>query len=358
MITSVDSFLKKFFTFVILSRIALILFPLLVQILLLPEKNYSWNYWDAPHYIYIASHGYTNSGDPANFIVFLPLYPFILSLFNFFKNPEAVGIITSIVFFLAACAILYKLLLLSYPRPFVQRFLILLSVFPTSYFFSAPYTESLFLFLFGLSFYFLRKGNFAFSGIFSGLATLTRPFGILLLPSLCFAWLKEKKLLSLILLFLPTLIAVGIYLLLNQQIYGDPLAFQKILAVNWQKRFALPWVSIADSWKIALSGNVTSYTILVGWAEAVSATLLFLLIPYAFKKLSKPFFVYYLLATVFITSTGFILSSPRYLLSIPPFFILLTHLTKNKLVYGFWVFLSILSLSYLTLFYVTGQWAF
>lgn len=252
-----NSFLKKFLIFVIFSRITLIVLPLLIQILFLPEKNYSWNYWDAPHYIYLAQEGYTNSGDPANFIVFLPLYPLVLSAFNFLKNPEMVGVITSLSFFLLACLVLSKLLRLSYPEKFVQRFLILLAIFPTSYFFGAPYTESLFLLLFALSFYFFRKGSFTLSGISSGLASLTRPFGILLVPSLFFGWFKNKnkKFWHLFSLFVPTLIAIGIYLYLNYQTYGNLLAFQKILTENWQKKFEYPWVSLLDSWRIALTGG-------------------------------------------------------------------------------------------------------
>lgn len=333
---------------------------MLLQVLLLPGKNYSWNYWDAPHYIYIATHGYVNSGDAANFIVFLPLYPALLALFNFLKNPEAVGILTSTVFFVLACIFLYKLLRLDYKEKFVERFLILLLIFPTSYFFGAPYTESLFIFLFALAFYSGRKSRWGLSGIFSGLAVLTRPFGILFAPAIFFDWLKDKnkKVWQLIAIFLPTLIAVAIYLVINQKIYGDTLAFQKILVNNWQKHFAFPWKSIADSWRIALGPGTIFFRAMIGWAEAIPVTLLWILIPYAYKKLRRSYFIYYLLSTIFLSSTSFILSTPRYLLSIPSFFILLTLLTKNKTIYSIWISTSVVLLCYLTLFYVTGQWAF
>jgi len=355
-----NSFLKKFLILLIISRIALIILPLLVQILLLPGKTYSWNYWDTPHYIYLATHGYVNVGDPANFIVFMPLYPLILALFNFVKNAEAVGILISTASFAFACVLLYKLLRLDYEEKFVERFLLLLLIFPTSYFFGAPYTESLFVLLFALSFYFGRKSNWGLSGFFSGLAVLTRPFGILFAPAIFFDWRKgkNKKIWQLAAIFLPTLIAIIIYLVINQRIYGNALAFQRILVNNWQKHFAFPWQSIADSWRIALGSGTIFFRVMIGWAEAVSATLLWLLIPYAYKKLRKSYFVYYLLGVIFLSSTSFILSTPRYLLSIPPFFILLTHLTKNKIVYTVWIFISTILLSYLTLSYVTGQWAF
>ncbi|MCW4031638.1 MAG: hypothetical protein NWE80_04665, partial [Candidatus Bathyarchaeota archaeon] len=39
--------------------------------------------WDSPHYMYIAQNGYVNEGDPANFIVFFPLYPLLVRLITF-----------------------------------------------------------------------------------------------------------------------------------------------------------------------------------------------------------------------------------------------------------------------------------
>ncbi len=333
---------------------------MLMQILILPGRGYSWNHWDAPHYLYLATNGYTNTGDPANFIVFMPLYPLLLALFNFVKSAEAVGMLISATSFAFACVILYKLLRLDYEKTFVERFLLILLIFPTSYFFSAPYAESLFILFFALAFYSGRKNKWWLSGIASGLAALTRPFGVLFAPAIFFDWLKDKnkKVWQLMAIFLPTLIAVAIYLFINQKIYGDALAFQKILVNNWQKHFAFPWKSIADSWQIALGPGTTFFRVMIGWAEAVSATLLWILVPYAYKKLRRSYFIYYLLSLIFLSSTSFILSTPRYFLSIPPFFILLAYLTKNKIIYVVWIFISTILLSYLTLSYVTGQWAF
>ena len=39
-----------------------------------------WNRWDAPHYIDLAKNGYTNVGEGRYFIVFMPLYPFLIKL--------------------------------------------------------------------------------------------------------------------------------------------------------------------------------------------------------------------------------------------------------------------------------------
>jgi len=41
---------------------------------------------DAPHYLHLAEHGYVSTGDKANLIVFYPLYPLLVKLFNIFCN--------------------------------------------------------------------------------------------------------------------------------------------------------------------------------------------------------------------------------------------------------------------------------
>lgn len=38
-----------------------------------------FSHWDSPHYIDIAENGYVNDGEQRLFIVFFPLYPFLIS---------------------------------------------------------------------------------------------------------------------------------------------------------------------------------------------------------------------------------------------------------------------------------------
>jgi hypothetical protein len=42
-----------------------------------------FTHWDANTYLDIAKNGYINSGDQATYIVFFPLYPFLIRLFGF-----------------------------------------------------------------------------------------------------------------------------------------------------------------------------------------------------------------------------------------------------------------------------------
>jgi len=361
---------ENLLTFALLTRILTLILPWLTITLLFPEKtplNFAqftqtaWSRWDGPHYMYLAEHWYTNIGDAANFIVFFPLYPFILKGFLFFiKDTAIAGIALSMILYLAGSYYFYKLVALDYPEKIARWATVALVIFPTSYFFNAPYTESLFLLIFSITMYAARKENWILAGIFAGLGTLSRPFGILLIPAVLTEWFlgKERKWKYLPAIIIPSLVAGLAYLYLNKIIYRNPFEFQNILASHWQKHLVSPVASIMDSWRIALSGGLTNFVIMVGWAEALTITISWILIPFAFIKLRKSWAVFYFLSILLFSSTSFILSTPRYLLSVPPIFVLIALAEKNYLFKIVWRFASVALLICLSIIFARGQWAF
>lgn len=360
----------KLLIFLLTTRLLMLVLPWLTIALLFPESShpnffnftsYAWNRWDAPHYLYIAQNWYTNVGDEANFIVFFPLYPLIVKTFlTLLQAPVISAIFSSIIFFILGSYYFYRLVGIDFDKKIARLSVIYLSIFPTSFFFNVPYTESLFLLLFSSTLFYARRGSWIPSGILAGLGTLSRPFGILLLPTILIEWYLSKKrgLRYLPIIILPTIMAISSYIYLNNSVYGNPLEFQKVLATNWHKHFVSPIVSISDSWKIALSGGLTNFGLLVGWAEALTITLSWFLIPSVFKYLRLSWAVFYLLSIVLFSSTGFILSTPRYLLSVPPFFVLLALANKSYLFRTIWTFTSIGMLFCLSILFARGQWAF
>lgn len=362
--------LENLLYFALLTRILTLILPWLTITLLFPDKTHlnfieftqiSWSRWDAAHYIYLATHWYTNMGDAANFIVFFPLYPFILKGFLFFiKDAAFVGIAVSIILYLAGSYYFYKLVVLDYPEKIARWATIALAIFPTSYFFNAPYTEALFLLIFSLTMYTARKENWILAGIFAGLGVITRPSGIILLPAILVEWFfgKNKKWKFLPALITPTILSGLSYLYLNKIIYGNPFEFKNILASHWQKHLVSPISSIIDSWRIAFSGGLTNFVIMVGWAEAITITISWILVPIAFMKLRRSLAVFYFLSILLFSSTSFILSTPRYLLSVPPIFLLAALAQKNYLFKIIYQFASIALLICLSIIFARGQWAF
>ena len=344
--------------------------PWLMLNLLSPEKTpitflqslqTYWARWDGLHYVYLANNWYTNIGDAANFIVFFPLYPLILKIVaGVFGNTAISGIFLSTVLFLIATYFFYKVVKDVYGENAAVFSVIALGVFPTSYFFNSPYTESLFLLIFSVAMYYAERGNWIVSGITAGLGVITRPFGILLLPSILIEWFysKKRKLKQLPILIFPSLIAGLLYLNLNKITYGNFFEFQKILASHWQKHPTFFVTSILDSWRIAFSGGLSNYVIMVGWMEAISITVSWLLIFPVIKYLKRSWAVFYILSVFLFSSTSFILSTPRYLLSVPPLFALIGIASKNKFFALSWGFVSVALLALLATLFASGQWAF
>ena len=347
--------LKKLIIFLIVTRIALFVYAGSVM-------HFAGN-WDGSHYIYISQHGYTNIGDEANFIVFLPLYPAIIGVVNLIiGNSPLASILVSNILFVFAGIIFYKLLKQHYSEKFSVFVVVLMAIFPTSYFFSSSYPESLFVLLFCISFYFLDKNFVALSGLAGALLTLTRPFGVLVWPALGIESLKPKKISRIAVLIIFAVLSISSYLAINYFVYHDFFAFQRILKDHWQKSFVFPWQGIYQSWRVAILYNKwDDYKIMVGWGEAISSTLAWIFVPLSFNKKFKirlSWAFYYLLGVIFFTSTGFILSAPRYLLSLPPFFLILARVLKPKAAGVVWIIISTVLLFYLTGIAVKGGGAF
>jgi Gpi18-like mannosyltransferase len=171
--------------------------------------------WDGNSYSYIARYGYTDKGTEKNYIVFPPVYPAIVRpIGHLINNYPLAGMLISNIFFVFACIIFYKLLRLDYTEKFSKYVVILISIFPTSFFFSVAYPEALFFLIFTLSFYLVRIDKFNESLISSALAPLTRPFGIAIYPSLFVSWVKNEKreVIQLFFLALSFVLSCSIYL--------------------------------------------------------------------------------------------------------------------------------------------------
>lgn len=314
--------------------------------------------WDGNSYTFITDNWYVTTGPEKYFIVFPPLYPILVKLLSFLGFGSVLsGIILSNILFVAGMVLLYKLILLDYKPKVALLTIILISVFPTTFFFSVAYPESLFVFLFALTFYLARKRNYIWAYLAGGLTVLTRPFGILLLPALA---LQRKKLFILGLAFG---IPIAIYLLINYLTFGNPFTFLDFLKENWQKSFSFPWEGIIASWKRGLytSQEEFNYKYLVGYGEATTSTLAWVFVFVGIKKwgIKHPYWICLFLSTILFTSTGFILSAPRYLLSIPPFFILLADLLhKNKILTAIWIVTSVALLFYISYEFAWGHWTF
>ncbi len=152
--------------------------------------------WDGFWYKLIAEQGY--GGPPPNdaFPAFWPLYPWLMAVGSRLTGAsvETAGWVISHVAFLIALILLYRLVALDFDRPTARRTLLALALFPTAFFFSAVYTESLFLMLAVGALLSARQGNWLLAGLLGALTALTRFQGMLLLVPFAVLFLQQHRL--------------------------------------------------------------------------------------------------------------------------------------------------------------------
>jgi Gpi18-like mannosyltransferase len=319
--------------------------------------------WDSPHYTYLAQFGYTNVGDPANFIVFFPLYPFLVRLITInFAYVNLSGLIISNVSSTIAVIYLAKLVKLDYSDSVAKKTVLFLSVFPTAYFLSAVFTEGLFLGLVVASLYYARSGKMALAGFIGMLASLTRIAGLILLPALAVEYFHQKgwKIKALDLRFLWIILpALGflVYLIINFQVTGNFFAFLEIERVHWFQTIN-PLNGLAGAVYFPSHSSFPD-SITIGYSQVIFALFGLIMIVVGYKlKLRASYQVYMFCSWGLAVSTGFWISVPRYVLMMFPMFIALALISKKKAVTTAIVTVSLTGLFFFTWLFASGAWAF
>jgi hypothetical protein len=288
-----------------------------------------WGRWDAEHYLRIAGHGYFGT-EPA----FFPLYPLLIWLVGGFTGSQLIaGLVVSNVASFLALLYLYKLVEHEYNRHVAQRATFFVSIFPTAIFFSAVYSESLFLFLTVASFYYVRERRWLMAGIFGFFAALTRSEGVLLAAPLFIEWVVAareggreffrywvddvvKPLIGMALVPL----GLAAYMAYLWVINGDPLRFSHV-QIHWGRYFAPPWVSISNTvHKIAAAH--TTQTVANESLELAFTLLMVVVLAVGFRRLRLSYVVYMALSIVIPMCTASLMSMPRFALVLFPMFAL------------------------------------
>ena len=149
--------------------------------------------WDSVWYLTIAEHGYGDEQQHAQ-AAFYPLYPLLMRGLGWVVgSPLVAGVLISLACFLVALALLHKLAVLELGARDARATVLLVAFFPTALFFSAVYSESLFLLVSVGAFLAARSGRWAWAGLLGGLAALTRNSGVLLLVPLVLLFLYGPR---------------------------------------------------------------------------------------------------------------------------------------------------------------------
>ena len=242
--------------------------------------------WDGVWYLVIARYGYRPDLGITSRDAFFPLYPLALRTVSWLGPPPILaGVLVSVVAFAFALYGIHRLVTLElarHARPALSgerlaraaSLAVMLTAFaPMAFFFSAVYSESLYLALSVGLFWSARHGRWAWVGVLGALAGATRSAGlVLLLPALILylygpredrppdraaepgsRWRPRYRLRrdALWLGLLPVgVVLYGAYLALAG---GDPLAPLHAQEV-WSRHFAGPFVGVWDGLHAAFEG--------------------------------------------------------------------------------------------------------
>jgi len=281
-----------------------------------------WGRWDAVHYLDIATNGYHGTD-----MAFFPLLPLLIAfLGRFVGNHLIAGLVISNVALFFALLFLYKLVEHEFDRTVARRAIFYISIFPTAVFFSAVYTESLFLMLTVASFYYMRERRWWLAGAIGLLASLTRIEGILLVVPFAIEWWSAyrenlaagaRNLVPIVLIPLGLLTFMGYLWVLN----GDPLYFTHVQA-HWNRQLAAPWTSIGNSIHKVLTAPGPQ-TVAQQILELVFTALMIGVLAAGWRKLKASYIAYMGLSILMPLCTSSLMSMPRFALVLFPMFAIL-----------------------------------
>ncbi|MGI8803412.1 MAG: mannosyltransferase family protein [Solirubrobacteraceae bacterium] len=149
--------------------------------------------WDSVWYLTIARGGYQAGSGPA----FFPLYPLLVAVVGALgPGLLAAGVLVSLVSLLVALRLLWRLteLEVGHEHPAAPRLAVLAAALgPMAFFFTAVYSESLFLALSLGAFLAARQGRWARAGALGALSSATHSQGLLLVGALALLCFEQRR---------------------------------------------------------------------------------------------------------------------------------------------------------------------
>lgn len=285
------------------------------------------NQWDAGWYTRIAQQGY--DGQAA---AFFPLYPLLIHLLYRLGLPApAAGILISNLSLAGTLYLFFRLAALDYERRTAVKGTWYLALFPTSFYLSAAYTESLYLFLALLTFFFLRRRRWAAAGACGLLAAATRSVGVfLVLPALWEYRQATGGKISKELLFVAAIPLGLLFFMAYLKVkLGNPLAFWTAQHF-WERSLAWPWESLVQA-AAYLRERRSFSNMLVDFFFTLLAAALFLL---SLGK-ERPSYCLFTLAGLLVPlsspASGMpLLSMPRFVMVLFPIYLTMARLVRSE----------------------------
>ena len=316
-----------------------------------------FEHWDAFLLRNIAQHGYFGSHSIKNNAAFFPGYPLTLAATHLvLRNWVLAELLVPAV---AGCFAVVSLARLAGGR----RAVLYLVTAPAAIFLMVGYAETLFLAFAIPAWHEASRGRWWRAALLAGLAGLTRPDGLFLIPALALMALLQRgrparaRVTNAVIASLSLLGPLAYELYLRAET-GSWTTWQKAEQTGWDVHLTSPVQALKTTWWAAFrhpfaAGTAFEFQLeLAAMAAMVLATLAFA----AWRR--WPEAVYCGLAAVALGTSTWYISCPRALLVLFPVWIALARLDRRWP----WVRYAYLSVSapiavILGLLFLSGQWA-
>ncbi|WP_052309977.1 hypothetical protein [Methanocella arvoryzae] len=234
------------------------------------------------------------------------------------------GLIISNITLLIACFFLYKLILIENDPTIAKKAIKYTFLFPVAFIYSGVFTESLYLALLIMCFYYARKEQWHIVGLLGLFLSLTRSLGVfvifpMLLEYLAIRDYKVTKVKSNVLYLLLIPVGLAIFSVYNFYFTGDFFAFIHIQSA-WGRHLDNPL-------NYLLHGLFSNHAEEFFWAFF---TVVFTVLLIAGSSLIRPSYLLVGVYSIIIPLSSGIASMPRYFLAVFPLYIIMAKLTKNK----------------------------
>jgi hypothetical protein len=342
-------------------------------------------HWDAYHYTTIAQQGY----DAVKETAFFPGYPAAMRAVSWLLHisPLAAGVLISNVLFFLAVYFFIRLALVDYDWSSARRAALLLAFYPTAFYFSAPYTESMFMLVGVLALLAMRRQRWQRAGLWGAIAAVTRNTGVFLGIPYLIEFFTEWRLRKAtpdgggtapdhsyssaapgkgrlriwsVAWVVPIGVGVVAYAVYLWVAKGDPLAF-----IHQQKAYGrgsdTPWVTLIRGYEYGL--RILVHPSKTWWyvyyvTQLFFPALVIVVLITSFRKIRWSYWVLILYSLVFpllapanaepglnTTVVDYFASFSRYSLMIVPLYFGIERLLKGRWVFGTYVVVSALFLA-------------
>ena len=302
---------------------------------------------DAPHYISIAENGYVTEGTDMYNIVFLPLFPALIRLFNFlFRDSFVSATVINILCSAAAGAVIYELALCDTGRRSARFAVVFAFALPAAIFYAAPMSEALFVLLSASTLIALRKEKFWLAAVFGMLASLTRSVGfVMAVPfaaeAVRYAVKKYREngkkgfagtIIKLVACLMILALGTFLYLLINKLVWNDWFKFMEFQRENWYQHPGWFFETAAtQANELVASFGADNEAALGLWLPNLlyifGALVLFISTA---RTLRTSYALYYAAYFAVVCGATWLLSAPRYLTALVVIPLALAHLCESR----------------------------